>query len=459
MEPSRVINAQDLIDSSPFSRLQRRVLALCFVLAMVDGFDGLVIGFVVPAISADWKISAAALTPIILGGTLGALVGALLLAPLADRIGRRILIIVGLLDFGVLTLVGAFAANIEQLAVMRFVASLGLGVVAPNLFGYLAEFAPQRVRATVVTLAGVGIAAGGFLGGFAASYLVPSFGWRSVFMLGGIMPLALVLVALKGLPETIHYAIVRGRTRHAARLLQRIAPQGDVNTDAVIILPEKARHAKIPFASFFTDGRALTTVLLWIVYFNGYLVSFFILSWLPTLLTDDRLGQRIPLIATSVLMAGGIIGGVLLGLASDRVRLPTRMLAGSTALAAAATLVVAETVGALVPMMIAIFAVGIGVSGTQACQNAVTAGLYPAKIRATGLGWAYGVGRIGSLVGPAIGGALLAAQLAPRLILLLTAVPSVVAAIAMGALSLRRVRAAAVTQPATAESAQRLAGP
>jgi AAHS family 4-hydroxybenzoate transporter-like MFS transporter len=434
--PTRTINAQDVIDAAPLSRLQKRALALCFCLALVDGFDSLVIGFVVPAISADWKVTAAGLTPVLLGGLLGTIAGALLLAPLADRVGRRCVINIGVIVFGVLTLAASVTGNIEQLTTLRFAAGLGLGAVAPSLIGYSSEFAPRSSRATVVTVTGAGLAAGGLIGGFIAGYLVPTFGWRSVLLVGGITPLILGLVTLKWLPETVQFAVASGRTAAATRLLAQIAPAQSVGETDTLVLPEKTKSRRAPLAALFTEGRALTTVLVWIVYFNGLLLSFFIFSWMPSLLTAAGLGQSVSLVATSVCMLGGMIGGVLLGIAADRVRFAPRMLVGGFLLAALATWATAETVGSLVPLLFAVFALGVGVIGTQTCMNAVTVGLYPAQIRATGVGWAYGVGRAGSLVGPAVGGILLAAHVTPRVIFLFSIVPAALAAAAMGVLSL-----------------------
>ncbi|MEV6985929.1 MFS transporter [Sphaerisporangium sp. NPDC051017] len=447
-----MIDAQAVIDAAPLSRLQKRALVLSFGLAMIDGFDSLIIGFVVPAISGDWKVTAAALTPVIIGGLLGTIAGALLLAPLADRFGRRRIMNVGLVVFGALTLVSAFSGSIAELAALRFCAGLGLGAVVPSLIGYCSEYAPKPMRATVVTLAGAGLAAGGFIGGFIAGYLVPTFGWHSVFLLGGIAPLVYVLVTLRWLPESVQFCVARGRNADAARLLEQIDPSQSITETDRLALPGKVKAGRAPMTALFTEGRALTTVLLWIVFFNALLLSFFIFSWMPSLLTAADLGKSASLIATSVCTLGGMIGGVLLGIVADRRESPIRMLAGGFVLAAIATFVTAQTMGSLVPLLFAVFALGIGVIGTQTCVNAVAVGLYPAKIRATGVGWCYGVGRVGSLVGPAIGGILLGANVSPQAIFLCAMVPAGLAAVAMGLLSLlhRRTESRAALEPTPA---------
>lgn len=196
------------------------------------------------------------------------------------------------------------------------------------------------------------------------------------------------------------------------------------------------KTGKVPMAALFTEGRALTTVLVWLVFINALLLAFFIFTWMPTLLTVAGLEASAPLVITSVITVGGMIGGVLLGVLADRIHSPMRLVVGRYALAVVATYAVSVTVQSFIPLLFAVFALGVGVIGTQVCMNAVTASLYPANIRATGVGWAYGAGKVGSLAGPGLGGLLPGAGAASKTIFLCAIVPAALAAIAMGFLSL-----------------------
>jgi AAHS family 4-hydroxybenzoate transporter-like MFS transporter len=430
------IDAERVIDSAPVSRLQMQAIGLAIGLGLIDGFDSLIIGFLVPAIASEWNVSAAALTPVLLAGPLATIGSAFLLTPLADRFGRRLVLIAGTFVFGAFTLWSAFSGSVTELTALRFCAGLGLGAVAPCLFPYCSEYAPKRLRATVVTIVGSGVASGGFIGGFVASAMIPAYGWQSVLLVGGGAPLIFLLLTLKWLPESIQFRVARGRDAQAARLLARIAPAGAISESDHFVLPEQVKTGKVPMVALFTEGRALTTILVWIVFINALLLAFFIFSWMPTLLTGAGLGKSAPLVATSVTTVGGMIGGVLLGLLADRVRSPMRLLVGGYGLAVIATYAVSVTVHSFVPLLFATFALGVGVIGTQVCMNAVAASLYPAKIRATGVGWAYGAGKVGSLAGPGIGGLLLGAGVSSETIFLCAIAPAALAAIAMGLLSL-----------------------
>lgn len=457
MGSSRTIDVQQLIDDSSISGLQKRAIAMCLGLAVVDGFDSLMLGFVVPAIAKDWGMTAAGLTPLIMGGLIGTIVGGLLLAPLGDRYGRRKVATWGVLFFGAFTLVAAFAPNLVTLVILRFIAGLGLGAVVPNLFGYGAEYAPKKSRATVVTVIGAALAAGGFFGGFLSAWMIGEWGWRSVFVLGGLAPLVAGAIAWRGMPETVQFNLLRGKTAQATDLLRLIAPTTRIDDDTALLLPAAETTAKAPFAALWAEGRALRTFLLWLVYFNGMLLTFFIFSWMPSLLTAAGLGGSVPQIVTSLYSLGGMIGGVLLGIAADRrTRSPARLLTGGFIFAVAATWVTAQTVGNLIPVMFAGLALGIGVSGTLTCVNAVAAMMYPSRIRSTGVSWAYGMGRVGSLVGPSLGGLLLALAFTPHQIFLFAIVPAVLAAAA--ALGLSFVRTQTDETVAPVEMAPKIVG-
>lgn len=441
MVENRSVDVQRLIDDSPVSGMQKRALALCLAFGIVDGFDSLITGFVVPAIARDWGVSVASLTPVTLAAVIGTIFGAIILAPMADRFGRRPVIFVGAIVFGGFTLAAAFAPNIEVLVALRLAAGLGLGAVPATLIAYGTEMSPTRLRGRMVTMIGAGLAAGGFFGGFAAGFLIPAFGWRSLFVVGGVAALVLLVVAVKFLPETVQFSAAHGRSEQVVSKLAKIAPTFSVPTDASFVIERKATD-RSPFRSLFDNGRAAMTVVLWVLYTFQFLGSFFIFSWLPSVLTNAGIVETTALLATSACTLGGMIGGLLLGATVDKVTDRFKILTFSYVVGGIAIVTSAFSTGAVGALFVALFFAGFGMIGTGVCMNSVAAGLYPSRIRTTGVGWFSGFGRVGSVLGPAIGGLLLALGLSSKTIFIVSVVPAVVCAICVVALSVlvRRVR-------------------
>lgn len=429
------IDVQEIIDRASVSRTQKKALILCLAFGIVDGFDSLITGFVVPAIARDWDVSVASLTPVALAAVFGTIFGATILAPRADRFGRRPVVFGGAALFGVFTVAAAFAPNMETLVVLRFVAGLGLGAVPATLIAYGTEMAPSRLRGTVVTVIGAGLAAGGFFGGFAAGFLIPAFGWRSLFIVGGIAPLLLILVAIRYLPETAQFSALAGNRETVVGLLKKIDPSVEIKDDAPLALREKEVH-RSNLRALFDSGRGQMTVVLWVLFLFQFLGSFFIFSWLPSVLTNAGVDETAALLATSACTLGGMIGGVLLGMTIDRVASRFRVLACSYSIGAVAVIASAFSTAALPALFVALFVTGFGMIGTGVCMNAVGASLYPSKIRTTAIGWFSGWGRVGSVLGPAIGGLLLGLGLSSKSIFLFSAAPAAICAICVVLLSI-----------------------
>ncbi|TQC38867.1 MFS transporter [Rhodococcus sp. WS4] len=425
------LSIDEIIERSPISTLQRRLIILSISLALLDGFDSLIIGFLVPALSADWGVSAASLTPVVVSGTVGTIAGAMLLAPIADRLGRRPVILGGAAVFAVFTLLSAVAPNIALLTLFRLLAGVGLGAVPSTLIAYVSEYSPRRIRSTVVAATGSGLLAGGFVGGFAAAFMIPRFGWQSVLLVGGLLPLLPLLLGLRWMPETPQMSAIRGRMDAAARVLSRIDTSFSA-TDASRIIQKKTSTRGVPVRSLLADNRAATTILVWVLYLSQYVCGYFIFAWLPSLLSDAGAGRSTALAASSMCTLGGLVGGLLLGTQMPKVSSQFRILALNYVVAACAVVATAMAIGASdIGMFAALFVVGFGTFGTILCVNAIIANLYPAEIRSTGLGWAQGFGRIGSVVGPSIGGLLLATQFSTQTIFQLALVPVLVCALAL----------------------------
>jgi AAHS family 4-hydroxybenzoate transporter-like MFS transporter len=430
--PSPVDVAQ-FIDAQPVGGFQIRLLLTCAAVLFLDGFDTQAIGFVAPALAREWDVSKAALGPVFSAGLFGLMIGALLFGPLADRIGRKKIIVFSTLAFGIGTLVTAFVQDIDTLLAIRFLTGLGLGGAMPNAIAMTSEFNPRRRRATMVMIMFCGFSVGAALGGFLAAALIPQFGWRSVFVVGGLAPLLLVPILARRLPESVRFLALAGRAQaRVAELLGSISPRA-VFAPATQFVVHEPELTGIPVLHLFSDGRTLVTLLLWVVFFMSLLDLYFLSNWLPTVLND--LGATVSEAAMigSMLQVGGVVGTFALGSIIDRFSF--RALALVYFIAVFAVGAIGQLGHSAIFVSIAIFAAGFCIVGGQIAANALAAGFYPTAVRATGVGWALGIGRVGSIVGPLVGGALLIAKWSTEAVFMAAATAALCAALAAFSLS------------------------
>lgn len=429
--PSAAVDVVALMDRMAVGAFHLRVLAICVVIAMLDGFDTQAIAFVAPVVSAAWKVPMSQFSAAFAVGLLGLTVGALVLGPVADRVGRKLVLIACTAAFGVFALATAWARDFESLLWLRFLTGVGLGGAMPNIIAMTAEYAPQRLRATAVTVMFCGFPLGSVLGGFLAAKMIPVWGWESVFVLGGALPLVTVLFLIVLLPESVRFLV--SHHRHPERVAAIMAHlTGDPAThraDTPYVVPEQ-KVTGFTGRQLFTEHRAGLTLLLWVAFFCNLLVMYFLVNWLPALLKQSGYPLDAAIYATSTLNFGGVVGGVVLGRMIDRMG-PFAILGACYAVAAVFILVTANAAGSSAILYGSLFVVGIGVVGAQIGMNAVASSLYPTGLRATGIGWALGIGRLGSILGPTVGGILLAGGWAPNAILQVSAWPAAIAAVAV----------------------------
>jgi AAHS family 4-hydroxybenzoate transporter-like MFS transporter len=292
------IDVAEFIDSQPVGRFQIRLLATCAAVLFLDGFDTQAIGFVAPALAREWGVTKVALGPVFSAGLFGLMLGALLFGPLADRVGRKKIIIVSTVAFGLGALITAFVQDVSTLIVIRFLTGLGLGGAMPNAIALTSEFNPRRRRATMVMIMFCGFSVGAALGGLLAAALIPQFGWRSVFVVGGVAPLLLAPILAVKLPESVRFlALTRGFDARVAQLLLLVNP-GAVFAPATRFVVDEPKLSGIPVKHLFTSGRTVPTLLLWVVFFMSLLDLYFLSNWLPTVLND--LGASLSQAALSV---------------------------------------------------------------------------------------------------------------------------------------------------------------
>jgi AAHS family 4-hydroxybenzoate transporter-like MFS transporter len=442
---TRAVNVSDIIDTRAVGAFQLRTFVLCAAVLFVDGFDVQGITYVAPAISSDWGLARGALGPTFSAGLFGVMLGAMLLAPLADRVGRRRVIVYSCIAFGIGTLMTLWVGSLTELLALRFFTGLGLGSALPNAIGLASEYAPHKRRAMVVMFVGSGISLGAIGAGAAAAQLVEPFGWRAVFLVGGILPLALAAALAVFLPESIRFsAAVPGLRAEARRLLRKIEPALEGDLEIVSTDPE---GGKATVLDLFKDGRTVATLCLWVAFFMSLLNVYLAINWLPTSLNASGFTLRQANVMTTLYHVGGVLGTYAIGLLMDKLGAHRMVLVGL--LFAAIGFYTFATAAGLAqwPTTAVLMLAGIGVIGAQVGATALASMTYPVPMRATGLGWALGVGRVGSIIGPSIGGLVLATAADPRIVYLGCIAPVL---IGMAAVALLSRQTAPARQPATA---------
>jgi MFS transporter, AAHS family, 4-hydroxybenzoate transporter len=418
-----VVDIAGLINTHPLSSFQKEIMILIGGVVVMDGFDVQAIGFIAPALTQDWHIDPTALGPIFGAGLLGMLFGSMLLSILADRIGRRPVLVGSTTFFSLCMLGTAAASSVPQLVFLRFLTGLGIGGVMANAVALASEYSPQRQRASLLMWISCGFTGGAIAGGLISATLIPWGGWRSVFFVGGVLPLGIAAVMYWRLPESLLFLSSQQGTQEKLRqLLGRIAPGVDPGRDLNLAAPVQV-HGRGSFTKLFRDDRALMTVLLWLVSFANLLNLFFLANWLPLLSARMGYSPSVAVLMGTTLQLGGLIGAVFMGPLIDRlgyyrVLVPLFLIAG---LAVAA---IGEPGLSLPLLYLVVFAAGICIVGAQPALNALASTLYPTEIRATGVGWSLGVGRAGAIVGPVVAAQLVALNWSSQTLFLAASVPA-----------------------------------
>lgn len=427
MKPGEV-DLSAVIDGRPLGAFQLRVVLLCALVLILDAFDSTSIGFVAPRLSALWHLAPAALGRVFAWGFFGQLIGAVIAGPVADRVGRKTVLIVGVIEFGLGALATARAGSPESLLVLRLITGLGLGAVAPNAIALVTEISPVARRSLM--LAGVlcGMTIGAATAGVVAAQLLPRYGWTSVFMVGGLLPLVLVPWLLRGLPESPYFLALTGnRDAAVAAIVRRIDPS--VSATAHFVLPE-ARVTGLSIQHLFRGGRAPTTILLWIVVFMNNFLIYVFASWLPSLARASGLTERASVLTGVAMNVGGFVGTVVMGWLLGRFRIE-RLMGINYAAAAVFIGLLALVAGAGMPMGLFAAAAGFCIVSGQLGANALLAYRHPTSLRATALSFGLAIGRVASIVGPLGAGWVLTVGWSSRATFLLAVIPALLASVAV----------------------------
>jgi MFS transporter, AAHS family, 4-hydroxybenzoate transporter len=424
--PGATLNLTEVMDNCRIGSLQIRVFALCLGSLIMDGFDVQAMGYVAPAMLGEWNLPRPTLGPLLSIGHLGVMVGAIAFSMLADKIGRRPVLIYATFFFAIMTIATAYAQNVEQMRWLRFIAGLGLGSIIPNATALVGEFSPKRTRVAWVMCITMGFTLGAAIGGFVANWLIPAYGWRSVFVFGGLVPLIIAIGMLLGMPESLQFLAVRKRkVDQLARWLRQLDPTLKIDAATQFVVNETSKRG-VPFWHLFREGRAFVTTLLWIVNFTNILVLYSLSGWLPTIF-QGLMGydaSTATLLATTV-QVGGTVGAF--GLAWLIVRggfIP--MLTATFAVATVSVALIGQPGLSLPVMYTIVFIAGWCVVGGQPGLNALSSSYYPTYLRSTGVGAGLGIGRVGAILGPTLAAQLVQWQWSPQQLLWAAAVPALV---------------------------------
>jgi MFS transporter, AAHS family, 4-hydroxybenzoate transporter len=434
MKQAAVLDVREFIDEQPFSRYQFLVAALCAMVVFIDGFDAQVMGPVGPSLTAQLHIARAAFGSVVSSGTLGMMVGALIFGPLADRFGRKPVLVACALTFGAGSLLTSTATSLTQLMGFRIFTGFGMGGAMPNAIALTSEYMPKRSRNAAVMVMFCGFSFGSAFAGWTVAALIRTYGWQSIFLVGGSIPIIVAVLLIALLPESIRFLVIKGgQKRRIVKYLERIGPVA-LLPDEVTASADEHSGSGFSVGQLFAEGRAGVTLLLWTMFFMNLLNLWFLNNWLPTIMNDAGIKVETASLITSLFQIGGLVGALALAGALGR-RISFGILA-VTYLAAAIFIFLIGNAGASIPLLVmTVFASGIGVIGGQTVSNALTADFYPTAIRSTGIGWALGIGRVGSILGPILGGFLLSYGGSARRVFWAAAAPALIATFAAAVVS------------------------
>lgn len=313
------LDVQSFINAQPLSLYQCRIVLLCFLIVFLDGLDTAAMGFIAPALTQDWGIDRASLGPVMSAALIGMVFGALGSGPLADRFGRKGVLVVAVFLFGLFSLISAYSSNLDQLLVLRLLTGIGLGAAMPNATTLLSEYTPERLKSLLVTSMFCGFNLGMAAGGFVSAKLIPAYGWHSLLLLGGVLPLLLAAVLLVWLPESARFLVVRNRGADKVKqVLAPIAPAEVVAARDFSVPEQKTVQSRNVFKVIFAGTYSAGTLLLWLTYFMGLVIVYLLTSWLPTLMRDAGASMEQAAFIGALFQLGGVLSSVAVGWAMDR---------------------------------------------------------------------------------------------------------------------------------------------
>lgn len=431
----------DIIHESIITPKQYLILLLCMLASMIEGFDIVVIAYTAPAISQDWGITTNELGIVFSAGVFGMTLGAMLLAWMADRYGRRLVVSGALLVAGVATSGVTYVDTVNQLAILRVVAGLALGVMVATLPALVGEFSPRKHRTFIIAILIASANIGGFAGGQILAAVIADVGWKNIFLGAGLMTIALGVLVLLWVPESIAYTI-RRNAAHALDVVNRtLTSIGQQVITQLPAIPEESRNESATVISLLTPARRRATLLCWAAFFMSFLVVYFVSSWMPQVLTGAGLSQQQAIQGATALPLGAILGNMLIGWLATKWGLNKPIviafLTGTVFMVCMSAILpgIENVVFTLIWVML--FVIGVTVLGAFGNLYNVALALYPVQIRSTGLGWAAGLGRAGAVISPTLAGVMMGVGMSMPSIFLFFALPAFLAGVAVAFMRIR----------------------
>lgn len=392
------VNVQEFLNENRFTPFQWMIFALCFVIVLLDGFDTAAIGFIAPSLINEWGVSRQALAPVLSAALFGLASGAVLAGPLSDRVGRKLVLSVSVLLFGLACAWSAFATNLTELAILRFITGIGLGAAMPNAVTLMSEYCPDKRRAMLTNAMFCGFPLGAAFGGFLAAWMIPHWGWRSVLLLGGVAPVLVGIVIILVLPESVRFLLARGGRQDKVRAaLRRISASADKAAAFVMTEKAPAAGASSGMGVIMSRPYLLGTMMLWVAYFMGLVIFYSLINWMPLLFKDAGLSTQNATLVAALFPLGGV-GAVFFGYLMDRYN-ANLVVAIGFALTAVSIFAIGQSAGNLGLLMAVVFVAGVVMNTAQSSLPALAASFYPTQGRATGVSWMMGFGRLGGIAG------------------------------------------------------------
>lgn len=427
------VNINETIDNAKFSLFHWKVLVWCLLIIIFDGYDLVIYGVALPLLMQQWSLTAVQAGLLASAALFGMMFGAMIFGTLSDRLGRKKTIMICVTLFSGFTFLGAFATNLVEFAILRFIAGLGIGGVMPNVVALMTEYAPKKIRSTLVAIMFSGYAIGGMTSALLGAWLVKDMGWQIMFLIAGI-PLLMLPIIWKFLPESLAFLIKSGKEEQAKQIINKLLPTRDIHQNTQLVFNENIHH-EAPVKALFQDGRAFSTFMFWIAFFMCLLMVYALGSWLPKLMLQAGYSLGASMLFLFALNIGGMVGAIGGGALADRFHL--KPVITSMFVIGAAALILLGFNSPQIVLYSLIALAGAATIGSQILLYTFVAQFYPTTVRSTGMGWASGIGRIGAIIGPVLTGALLTFELPHQMNFLAIAIPGVIAAFAIFLVNLK----------------------
>lgn len=426
----QTVDINHVIDRDKLSPLQWLVFFLGFLVFFCDGLDTGIIGFVAPALLDDWGITKPQLAPVLSAALVGMSIGAIISGPLADKFGRKKVIVATTLLFAIFTIMCGLATSTQDLMIYRFITGIGLGAAMPNISTIVSEYMPIKRRAFLTGIAGCGFMLGISCGGILSAFLLESFGWAKVIIIGGVIPIILAVFLMLKLPESTQYLVKKNKTQQAQGILEKI--QGHPFSDNVqfkLATAEANTSDESPvkqvLGKYFWGSS-----MLWLCCFMSLLVFYLLTSWMPTILkTAGFSTQQFSLIA-AIFPFGGVIGAVIMGWYMDKLN-PTNVIRYAYLFAFILFIITGFVSSNFILFSISLFLIGALLVGAQSSLLPLSALFYPSTCRAVGVSWMHGIGRVGAIIGAFYGSLIFTFELSLSGIFYILAIPTVISFIAL----------------------------